>query len=159
MIRKFAVIGIVAALAAPALAQDGERIDLVCYGGGTANKATSATAYGWDNNGNYAQGTVVGQKSVGFEEQVSLWVDGDEGRVRMPRSMLPLIRGGEDGWFKLRSIERSDGEIRGTVGVSALNNPKLRLDRYTGAISISGKSGDFGGQCQKFDPSRTQRKF
>ena len=61
----------------------------------------------------------------------------------MPRSMLPPIRGGEDGWFKIKSIEVSDREITGSVAVNAFNNPKLRVDRYTGAISLSGKAGDF----------------
>ena len=77
----------------------------------------------------------------------------------MPRSMLPPIRGGEDGWFKIKSIEVSDREIIGSVAVNALNNPKLRVDRYTGAISISGKAGDFSGRCQKYDPATERRAF
>ena len=77
----------------------------------------------------------------------------------MPRLMLPPIHGGSDGWFKLKNIKASDGEITASVAVSLINSPKLRLDRYTGAISFSGKSGDFTGRCQKFDPAKTQRAF
>ena len=79
--------------------------------------------------------------------------------VGMPRTMLPPIRGGEDGWFKLKNIEYSDGEITASVSVNPTNNPKLRLDRYAGAVSLSGKAGDFVGQCKKFDPATTARQF
>ena len=75
----------------------------------------------------------------------------------MPRVMLPVVRGGENGWFKLNNLKIASNEITASVGVNVLNNPKLRLDRYTGAISISGKAGDYTGQCRRFDPERTQR--
>ena len=99
------------------------------------------------------------QEIPGFEDQVSLQLDGDEGRLRMPRTMLPPIHGGSDGWFKLKNIKYKSNEITASVAVNVLNNPKLRLDRYTGAISISGKAGDYSGQCKKFDPAETQRQF
>jgi hypothetical protein len=73
--------------------------------------------------------------------------------------MLPRIRGGKDGWFSLRNVEHDEHEITATVTVSILNKPKLRLDRYTGAISISGKSGDYTGDCEKFDPTTFERAF
>ncbi|MFW7354603.1 hypothetical protein [Brucella intermedia] len=135
------------------------RLELACVGGGAANKADVATVNGWNSNGDFGSAQVHGQRSVGFEDQVNLWIDGGEGRIRMPRSMLPPIRGGEDGWFKIKSIEVSDREIIGSVAVNALNNPKLRVDRYTGAISISGKAGDFSGRCQKYDPATERRAF
>jgi len=73
--------------------------------------------------------------------------------------MLPTIRGGDDGWLKLKNVEYGEGEITASVAVNAFNNPKLRLDRHTGTISISGKAGDFTGQCQKFDPQAIERAF
>lgn len=135
------------------------RLELACFGGGAANKADVATVNGWDSNGNFGSAQVHGQRSVGFEDQVNLWIEGDEGRIRMPRSMLPVVRGGEDGWFKIKSIEVSEREIIGSVAVNVINNPKLRVDRYTGAISISGKAGDFSGRCQKYDPATERRAF
>ncbi|OYU74019.1 MAG: hypothetical protein CFE32_19135 [Alphaproteobacteria bacterium PA3] len=77
----------------------------------------------------------------------------------MPPSMLPPIRGGEDGWLNLSSIEVTEGEILATVKVNPINNPKLRIDRLTGAVSLSGKAGNYTGQCQKFDPAAVQRRF
>jgi hypothetical protein len=73
--------------------------------------------------------------------------------------MLPPVRGGEDGWFKIKSIEVSDREIIGSVSVNPLNNPKLRIDRYAGNISISGKAGDYTGQCRPYEPATEKRAF
>lgn len=77
----------------------------------------------------------------------------------MPRTMLPPIHGGDDGWFKLKEIQIKPNEITASVAVNALNNPKLRLDRYSGAISISGKAGDYSGRCRRFDPQQAERQF
>jgi len=141
-----------------AIAQDGE-LNLVCAGGGTANKVTSGSVQAWDSNGNYGNATVSGQRSQGFADQVRLRLDDNDPRIRMPRTMLPTIRGGDDGWLKLKNVEYGEGEITASVAVNAFNNPKLRLDRHTGTISISGKAGDFTGQCQKFDPQAIERAF
>ncbi len=146
--------------------EEGGRLNLMCFGAGAANKADIATAFGSSSYmGTYGSvhgsstATIVGRRSQGFEDQVSLRMTNNEGRLRMPRTMLPTIRGGKDGWFKLKDIKVKPGEITASVGVNILNNPKLRLDRYSGAISISGKAGDFTGQCRKFDPERFERKF
>lgn len=128
-------------------------------GSGAANKADVRTMNARNNSGDYASGQSFGTRSVGFGDQVNLWVDGSEGRIRMPRSMLPPIHGGDDGWFKLKSISVTDREITGSAAVNALNNPKVRIDRYTGMISISGKAGDFTGKCQKYDPATEKRAF
>ena len=154
------LLGLILLIATPAFAQDASAsLALTCVGGGSANKATGATINAWNDNGDYGGATISGTRSVGFEDQVSLRIDGSEGQLRMPRSMLPPIHGGSDGWFKLKNIKVSDGVITASVAVSLINSPKLRLDRYTGAISLSGKSGDFSGRCQKFDPAKAQRAF
>lgn len=156
---KYLSIGLLL-LACSANAQvSGERLHIICAGGGYANKIDQSTAHAWNNYGDSANATVQSRSRVGFEEQLQLWIDGSEGRVRMPRSMLPAIRGGEDGWFKLGSIEESDSEIRATVKVNAINNPKLRLDRLAGTVSLSGKAGNYTGRCEKFDPASVQRRF
>ena len=77
----------------------------------------------------------------------------------MPRVMLPAIRGGDNGWFKLKSVVVTDREITASVAVNALNNPKMRLDRMTGSISLSGTAGDYTIGCEMYDPESTVRKF
>ena len=136
----------------PNLAAD---MNLVCAGAGSATRDNDGSLF---SGGDTIFGT-FGKRDVGFEDQVNLWIENGEGSLRMPRSMLPNIRGGKDGWFGLRNVETSEHEITATITVSVINKPKLRLDRYTGAISISGKSGDYTGQCKKFDPAQVERAF
>lgn len=135
------------------------RLDLVCLGQGSANKQTSSSAYVTDNYGNSAWGNVVGNRSVPFADQVNLWIEGDEGRLRMPRSMLPPLRGGEDGWFKIKDLSVTDDEITGSVAVNFINNPKMIIDRRTGLIRLSGKGGDYIGECERFVPSAMSQRF
>jgi hypothetical protein len=147
----------------------------MCFGGGAANKPTLTTVHGTHgtsgtisgNHGEFAtfdgsgssSATIIGQRSQGFEDQVSLRIQGGEGQLRMPRTMLPPVHGGSDGWFKLKDIKIQPNEITATVAVNFINSPKLRLDRYAGTISISGKAGDFTGRCQRFEPEHAQRQF
>jgi hypothetical protein len=130
-------------------------LNLVCRGAGSATRQNNASLFG---DGGSVFGS-IGKRDVDFEDQVNLWLEGDVGSLRMPRSMLPTIRGGKDGWFELRNVESDEHEITATVAVSILNKPKLRLDRYTGAVSISGKSGDYTGMCEMFDPAAVERRF
>jgi hypothetical protein len=139
--------------------EEGGTLDLMCFGSGSANKADVATAYGWNSYGGSSMATFVGRRSQGFGDQVSLRMQATEGRVRMPRTMLPALHGGDDGWFKLHDIQVKPNEITASVGVNFINNPKLRLDRYSGAISISGKAGDYAGECRRFNPEQMERKF
>jgi hypothetical protein len=67
--------------------------------------------------------------------------------------MLPGIRGGSEGWFKLKAVVGDARTIRASAAVNMLNNPKVFIDRVTGTISISGKSGDYTGRCQAMDES------
>lgn len=139
--------------------EEGGVLSLMCFGGGSANKTTSATAWGWSSNGTSGTATILGERSQGFDDQVSLHIQGNEGKLRMPRTMLPTVHGGDDGWFKLHDIKLKPSEITASIGVNFINNPRLRLDRYTGAISISGRAGDYTGQCRRYDPERMERKF
>jgi hypothetical protein len=92
--------------------------------------------------------TIYGTRQEGFEDQVDIRLFSGDDRIRMPRTMLPAIHGGSDGWFKLKNVVADARSIHASVAVSLLNNPKLYIDRVTGTISISGKSGDYAGQCE-----------
>jgi hypothetical protein len=128
-------------------------------GGGTANKPTSAFAWGnsyasgnygsrsWSGSG-FGSATVIGTRQQGFGDQVDVRLFRGDDRIRMPRTMLPMIHGGNSGWFKLKNVVADARSIRASAAVGLLNNPKVFIDRVTGTISISGKSGDYAGQCQ-----------
>ncbi|SFO94150.1 hypothetical protein [Qipengyuania nanhaisediminis] len=151
--------------------EQGGRLDLICGGTGAANKIDQVDGYGSFSGSvsNYGRHigdvsgstnmTITGTRRDGFGDQVALFIEDGEGRLRMPKIMLPPIRGGEDGWFKLNKIKIKENEITASISVNPFNNPKMRVDRYTGAISISGKAGDYIGQCQRFVPEETQKQF
>lgn len=144
-------------------------LNLTCIGGGTANKPAVATvnSYGsvsgnvgttpYSGSGN-GTSTVTTMRHQGFEDQVDLRLFAGDDRIRMPRTMLPPIHGGADGWFKLKDVRVDDRSIRASAAVNFMNNPKVYVDRVTGAITISGKAGDFTGQCEATDP-QAPKKF
>jgi hypothetical protein len=136
-----------------------DTLNLVCLGAGAATRFSNTQVWGGNSNGTTAWANGLSERSVGFDDQVTLELDGSTGRIRMPRAMLPRIRGGKDGWFEVKDVRFAENEITGTVQVSVLNSPKLRVDRLQGMISISGKSGDFSGRCEAFDPAAVQRRF
>lgn len=151
------------------------RLDLTCFGGGTANKPTAATAVSsgqvsgtafnlgtgnmttWSGSGSGTT-TVYGHRQQGFGDQVDIRLFGGDDRIRMPRTMLPPIHGGDGGWFKLKNVVADARSIKASAAVNFMNNPKVFIDRVTGTISISGKAGDYAGQCQAVDAS-TAPKF
>lgn len=140
---------------------------LVCMGGGTAIKPDSATVSG-SHSGSYdygrgqysgsSQGTVTGIRAQGYADQVDVELTGSEGKIRLPRVVLPILRGGENGWFELRDLEIDDRVIQAKAAINFINRPKVHIDRMTGTISISGKSGTFMGKCQKVEPA-AERQF
>jgi len=150
-----------AALAATQAAAQ-QPLNLTCGGAGTANKATAHTAYanaygsGWVgttpvSGSGSATTTVYGTRQQGFEDQVDARLFSGDDRIRLPRTMLPGIHGGDAGWFKLKDVVADARAIRAEAQVNFLNHPKIFIDRVTGTISISGKSGDYSGQCQVID--------
>jgi hypothetical protein len=137
-------------------------LNLTCFGGGTANKPTVVSGHStgsfsgsvgttpYSGSGN-ATTNVYGMRQQGFDDQVDIRLFSGDDRIRMPRTMLPPIRGGDGGWFKLKNVEANERTIKGSAAVNFINNPKVHIDRVTGMISISGKAGDFTGRCQAVD--------
>lgn len=156
------LILLLAAAAAQSPAQ--QPLNLTCGGGGTANKATATTAY----SSGYASGmvgttpvsgsgssttTIYGMRKQGFEDQVDIRLFGGDDRIRLPPTMLPPLHGGTDGWFKLKNVKTDERTIRAEAAVNFMNHPKVYIDRVTGTISISGKAGDYSGQCEVLEAS------
>lgn len=143
-------------------------LNLTCGGGGTANKFTSTQVYGSNSASGMVGGipysghgtgsaTVSGTRQQAFGDQVDVRLFAGDDRIRMPRTMLPPFRGGSDGWFRLKNVQTDARSIRATVFVNFINSPKVFIDRVTGTISISGKAGDFTGQCQAMDADAPAR--
>lgn len=153
---KLIPIAAVLAAAAPASANT---FHLLCVGGGSATKPTAQTAYVMTDSGDSAWGQAHGTKDVAFQDQVNVEIVDGVGKIRMPRTMLPVIRGGKNGWMDLKNLKIGDREITASAAVSIVNSPKVRIDRMTGMLSISGKSGNFTAPCRNYDPSTEQRAF
>ena len=144
-------------------------LNLTCEGEGTANKPAFATINSYGNasgsigttpfsaSGN-GTSTVTTMRHQDFGDQVDLRLFAGDDRIRMPRTMLPPLHRGADGWFKLKNVTVDDRSIRGSAAVNFANNPKVYIDRVTGTITISGKAGDFTGQCEAMDP-QAPKKF
>ena len=134
-------------------------LNLTCIGGGTAVKATGATAYhhrsytgtiGTTPVYGSGDGTtfVHGTREEPFQDQVDVRLFSGDDRIRLPRTILPTIHGGDAGWFRLKHVDADARAIRAKAVINFLNNPTIYIDRVTGTISISAKTGDFTGQCQ-----------
>jgi hypothetical protein len=145
-----------------------QALQITCLGGGTANKATAATAYSWGSFSGSAGNTwvsgsgsgtttVFGTRQQGFDEQVDIRLFNGDDRIRLPRTMLPPIHGGDAGWFKLKNVVADSRSIRANAAINFMSNPKVYIDRLTGTISISGRAGDYTGRCQAFAPSAPAR--
>ncbi|MDI1296032.1 MAG: hypothetical protein PSY12_09145 [bacterium] len=103
-------------------------------------------------------GTVNGTQARGYEDQVDVEVSDQSGRIRLPRVTLPMVHGGDDGWFELKNVKVTHLAIDANAAVNIINKPKIHIDRRTGTIAITGKNGDFSGQCRAIDPNE-QRRF
>lgn len=139
----------------PALADE---LHLVCVGGGSHLQETSSFAVAHNNFGGSAWGHAVGIGHAGYEDEVSIDIVDGDGKVRLPRSLLPPIHGGDDAWFKMTNLVEGDREITGSANVNVVTHPKIRLDRYSGVVSIDGRMGTFTAQCQKVD-ANADRQF
>ena len=159
---------VLAALGA-AQAASQQPLQLTCFGAGTANKVRVATISSHASGSGMVgttpySGSASGSSTVtiprqqGFEDQVDVRLFNGDDRIRLPRTMLPPLRGGKDGWFKLKNVVADARSIRAKAGVNFMNNPNVLIDRVTGTISISGKAGDYSGQCQVIDAD-TPAKF
>ena len=127
------------------LAQTAAPLELTCVGGGAANKADAETVYGAENSGNSAWPTMHERRREAFRDRVEIRIAGEQGRIRLPQAMLPA---GGDGWFRLGNLKLSERELSAAAAVDLMNRPKVRIDRATGVIRISGAAGSYDGVCQ-----------
>jgi hypothetical protein len=127
------------------LAQTAPPLELTCVGSGAANKADTETVYGAENSGNSAWPTMHERRREAFRDRVEIRIAGEQGRIRLPQAMLPA---GGDGWFKLGDLKLSERTLTAATAVDLMNRPKVRIDRATGAIRISGAAGSYDGVCQ-----------
>jgi hypothetical protein len=162
----FTYLALAAAAAAQAPAQ--QPLQLTCFGSGTANKMSVATANSRAHvfgtvgttpvsGSGYGSATINVPRQQDFSDQVDIRLFSGDDRIRLPRTLLPPIRGGDGGWFKLKKVVVDARSIKASAAINFINTPKVFIDRVTGTVSISGKAGDYTGQCQAVDPSASAK--
>lgn len=126
------------------------RLDLVCDG--QADVSTSTTTNVGEPGGPVNFVTSNGRDRV--VERVTVSFSENGGRIRLPDSMLPTIRGrSEDGWRPLSNVEVTDDRITGRMSFNFIDRPSVRIDRVTGTLEVRGLDTSFVGECQAIDPS------
>ena len=151
-------------VAAPAAMQP---LNLTCVGGGSANK-TAYRSVQVEEKVRDKHGKPTGErrrisKSIAepytqpFSDQVDIQLFGGADQIRVPRILLPDLHGGKGGWFRLKNVTGDARMIDASMNLGILNNPKVHIDRVTGILTISGKAGDFSGQCHVMDMNAVPR--
>ena len=125
---------------------------LTCMGAGTADKQRGTFLFG-----RYGWASAISHHDRQFNDQIDIRLFSGDDRIRLPRTMLPGIHGGQQGWFKLKDVVADSRSIHASAAVSAFHNPKVYIDRTTGTISISGKDGDYSGECQVIDANAASK--
>ena len=144
-----------------AMLQAGETVpnlNLTCVGGGVAKIQTGTSANASDNYGNSV--TITGTRSdvAEYRSTTDFRILGGEARIRMPAPLLPAIRGGDDGWFKVKNLKITDATYSGKAAVNFINNPEFSINRFNGTINVTSKNGSFTGTCEAYD-DRAKQKF
>lgn len=77
------------------------------------------------------------------------------GEADLPR----FIGGAKVGRLNVKSVTYSDALITAKIWYKGIGNAKMRIDRGTGTVAITGPQGNFSGVCAPYDPSKVTRKF
>ncbi len=157
MSLKLAAFGgwaLFAASAHPAAALD---LKLSCQGVASMTVPHVTTAQVYGSNG-YASAGVVSQGTRQTDDMFSVEIAGDNGRVHVPRSLLPPVHGGgKEDWWDLKELTVTDTEITGRFSLNLFNKPTIRINRLSGVIAMDGLKETFRGTCAPEDVA--QRKF
>lgn len=134
-----------------------EHIALVCYGEGQKLTNQYKSGYEWDpDKKRYVPRSGVELTRQDYDTSVTIEIDGDRGRIRPAKNMIPPIHsGGDGGWYDINNLSVSRDIIRGEFKLNGANRPKLMIDRRSGHISLEGLT-KFSGSC---DPLDGDRKF
>jgi hypothetical protein len=129
-------------------------ITLSCQGQGSviATQTTTVNQYQPGNPGHNKTGVVTTQTRRPYTGTGTVEIKFGTARMRVPDAMVPaLMSGGTEGWYPIEELNMGEKEIAGVVHINFLSQPKLRIDRITGKITLVGGVGDFTGDCSAVD--------
>ena len=90
-----------------------------------------------------------GAPQKAYHGYVEVRLSANDARIQLPQGFRP--NPGDNGWYKIKYLKASDGDIIGNAIVSFIDKPFFRVDRISGRIDVSGLSGTFAGECRKAD--------
>ena len=126
-----------------------QQVILSCQGAGTVDGSQSSTTDTYnEKTKTYETGTTITSAKQPFTGILRVEIAGDMARVALPTPMVPLLNSASEGWFQVKKLSSSDQEISGQVAINALNHAKLRIDRMTGDIAVTGGFSEFNGKCE-----------
>jgi len=129
---------------------DGDDLQLVCFGEGEKTTIENHAGYQWNQSTHkYEPKSELVTGRQDFDTSVNVSIHGDQGRIRMPKGLIPPMHsGGNDGWWNLDDMIVGHNEIRARFRLNALNRPNVVIDRRSGTISVDGMI-KFNGRCEQ----------
>ena len=102
------------------------------------------TCYGEVDIRQAGKPVVRGQAYHGY---VEVRLSGDDARIQLPQGLRP--NADDTGWYRIKYLKASEGDIIGNAIVSFIDKPFFRVDRVSGRIDVSGLGGTFSGECRQ----------
>jgi hypothetical protein len=148
---KPSLLLLAASLPLSVLAND---VNLSCQGQGSvmATQTTTVNQFQPGNPGHNKTGVATTQTRRPYTGTGTVEIKTGTARMRVPDAMVPaLMSGGTEGWYPIEELSMGEREIIGVVHINFLSQPKMRIDRITGKITLVGGAGDFAGDCSAVD--------
>lgn len=135
--------------------EQGEDIQLVCYGGAEKPTAEVRSGFEWDpQQHKYVPKQSVESGKSDFQATINVSIHGDRAEIQLPKSLIPPLHGdSNNGWWTINDLIVGHDEIRGQFRLNGLNQPRLSINRRSGAITIDGMI-KFNGRCDADDGHR-----
>jgi hypothetical protein len=135
-------------------------IYLICHGTGTSPEISTDSIVISDLNGNMTTGTATRTRTVAQANTVRIKISGNSGRIQLPPDLIPPVNmGGQDGWWELKKLKKTEEIITAKFSLNIINNPKITIDRYTGEISFKALKRSFRGKCSPVPQDEIDQLF
>jgi hypothetical protein len=127
----------------------------VCYGGAEKPTAEVRSGFEWDaQQHKYVPKQSVESGKSDFQATINVSIHGDRAEIQLPKSLIPPLHGdSNNGWWNINDLIVGHDEIRGQFRLNGLNQPRLSINRRSGAITIDGMI-KFNGRCDADDGHR-----
>lgn len=133
----------------------GDDIQLVCYGGAEKTTAEVRSGFEWDaKQHKYVPKQSVETGKSDFQATINVSIHGDRAEIQLPKSLIPPLHGSDNnGWWNVDDLIVGHDEIRGQFRLNGLNQPRMTINRRSGAVTIDGLI-KFSGRCEPDDGHR-----